>query len=89
MNKLTKKNTNMENYETLKGLHLKNASCIIDGINCNGILFVEENDIFILQNKKNGRLEPKNEDYKNKGFAHTWCIIKDKKITRLIQSINI
>lgn len=79
----------MENYETLKGLHLKNASCIIDGISCDGKLFVEGTNIFLLQNKKNGKMQPQNKEYTNYEYSSSWCILKNKKVTRFVESINI
>lgn len=67
----------------------KIAKCIIDGIDCTGIVFVEDENVYLLQNKKNGHYTPKNEEYRKYGYSLTWCIVRENKITKLLQKIEL
>ena len=75
-------------YEELLASHLKPFEAEIGGCITKGIVFVENKDVFLLQNSVEGRT-PDNDNWKNYGYKYSWCYKDGKYISECVTNIYI
>ena len=75
-------------YAELLNAHLKPFKAEIDGYRAKGIVFVENIDVFLLQNSAEGST-PCNDNWKNYGYKYSWCYKDGKYTTECVTNIYI
>ena len=75
-------------YEELLASHLKPFEAEINGVKTNGIIFVEKQNIFILQDEIKGTT-PNNEQWICYKYKYSWCYRNNKNISINIIKLSI
>ena len=75
-------------YEELLASHLKPFEAEIYGYRTKGIVFVENKDVFLLQNSDEGRT-PDNNNWKNYGYKYSWCYANSRTTSKETKNLSI
>ena len=75
-------------YEELLASHLKPFEAEIDGCRTKGIVFVENENIFLVQNSVEGNT-PDNSNWKNYGYKYSWFYLCDTRKSSLVENLSI
>ena len=75
-------------YEELLASHLKPFEAEIDGYRAKRIIYVENKDVFLLQNSAEGRT-PYNDNWKNYEYKYSWCYLNGTRKSEVVENISI
>ena len=75
-------------YAELLNAHLKPFEAVVYGKKTNGIIFVEKQNIFLVQNSVQGNT-PCNDNWKNYEYKYSWCYADGKNITEYVENLSI
>ena len=75
-------------YEELLASHLKPFEAKIDGCKTKGIIFVENENIFLMQNSALGKT-PNNNNWRNYGYIRSWFYKCDNITSSLVENLSI
>lgn len=75
-------------YEELLASHLKPFEAEIDGCRTKGIVFVENENIFLVQNSVKGDT-PDNSNWKNYGYKYSWFYLCSTRKFPLVENLSI
>ena len=75
-------------YAELLNAHLKPFKAEIDGYRTKGIVFVENGNVFLVQNSVEGDT-PDNSNWKNYGYKYSWFYIYNTIKSSLVENLSI